>query len=257
MILARGSQPSAEGRYQLRSPSNFIVAGSRIARTIVASIRIATARPMPISFMSMMLSVAKIEKTATITIAALVTVPAVAVIPSRTASSLPRPPVDRLADPAEDQHVVVHREAEQDHEQEERQPGADPSVGVEAEQRLAQPVLEDEDEDPVGGAHREQVEHDRLDRDDDRAEGDQQQQERKPEDEGEDQRQALAEQLAEVLRLRPPPGDVDLGAVEHLEKAAGTSSPRIRSIAAVAFSLLPLPTVGTSIEATVPSSLSS
>ncbi len=53
--------------------------------------RIATARPTPISFMSMMLSVAKIENTATITIAALVTVPAVARMPLRTASSVPMP----------------------------------------------------------------------------------------------------------------------------------------------------------------------
>ena len=75
----------------MRSPSSFIAAGSRIARTSVASIRTATARPTPISFMSTMQSVAKIEKTATITAAALVTVPAVAAIPSRTASSLLRP----------------------------------------------------------------------------------------------------------------------------------------------------------------------
>ncbi len=37
--------------------------------------------------------------------------------------------------------------------------------------------------------------------------------------------------------------------------AAGTSCPRIRSIAAVAFSSLPLPTVDTMIDATVPSAL--
>ena len=34
--------------------------------------------------------------------------------------------VDRLADPAEDEHVVVHREAEQDHEQEQRHHRVDP-----------------------------------------------------------------------------------------------------------------------------------
>ena len=38
-------QPRARGRYQLRSPSSFIETGSRIARTIVASIR--TGSPTP------------------------------------------------------------------------------------------------------------------------------------------------------------------------------------------------------------------
>jgi hypothetical protein len=42
-----GSQPSRRGRYQLRSPRSFIVAGSRTARMIVASIRIAAASPTP------------------------------------------------------------------------------------------------------------------------------------------------------------------------------------------------------------------
>src|ERR687893_14409 len=70
----RGSQLSPRGRYQLASPRSFIVAGSSIARTIVASIRIATARPTPICLKSSELRVAKIAKTATITTAALVTV---------------------------------------------------------------------------------------------------------------------------------------------------------------------------------------
>src|SRR5947208_1539092 len=76
-----GSHSSDRGRYQFHLPSSFIDAGSRTARTIVASIRIATARPTPICLKSSALSVAKIANTATITIAALVTVPAVALIP--------------------------------------------------------------------------------------------------------------------------------------------------------------------------------
>ena len=70
-----------------------------------------------------MLSVAKIANTATITTAALVTTPAVDLMPCATALVGAHPAVDRLADPAEDEHVVVHRQAEQDHEQEQRQPG--------------------------------------------------------------------------------------------------------------------------------------
>src|SRR5438067_3106158 len=82
-----------------------------------------------------------------------------------------RATVERLPDPADDEDVVVHREAEQDHEQEQRRDGVDPGGGAEAEEALADAVLEDEHEHSVGGADREQVQHDRLDRDDDRAEG--------------------------------------------------------------------------------------
>jgi hypothetical protein len=42
-----GSQLSQRGRYQFQSPSSFIVAGSRTARTIVASMSTAAASPMP------------------------------------------------------------------------------------------------------------------------------------------------------------------------------------------------------------------
>ena len=56
-----------------------------------------------------------------------------------------------LADPAEDEHVVVHREPEQDHEQEDRQERVDAAGGVEAEQLLPPAVLEDEHEDAVRG----------------------------------------------------------------------------------------------------------
>ena len=65
-----------------------MLAGSRTPRTMVASIRTAAARPMPISFISRIGSVAKIENAPTITSAALVTVPAVVLIPCSTASSV-------------------------------------------------------------------------------------------------------------------------------------------------------------------------
>ena len=119
---------------------------------IVASSSTATARPTPICLMSSVESVAKIANTATITSAALVTVLAVVRMPRSTASSVEQPAVDELADPAEDEHVVVHREAEQHREQEERQPGDDAAVRVEAEQALQVAVLEDPDEHAVGGA---------------------------------------------------------------------------------------------------------
>jgi ATP/maltotriose-dependent transcriptional regulator MalT len=75
--LTRGNQPSQRGRYQFHLPSSFMVDGTRIARTMVASIRTAVARPTPIILKSIISSVAKIANTATITTAALVTTPAV------------------------------------------------------------------------------------------------------------------------------------------------------------------------------------
>src|SRR4051812_12480676 len=47
-----GSQCRPLGRYQLRVPRSFIVAGRRTARTIVASIRMAAARPTPSCLLS-------------------------------------------------------------------------------------------------------------------------------------------------------------------------------------------------------------
>src|SRR5262249_59411688 len=94
-----GSQPSQSGRYQFQSPSSFIVAGKSTARTIVASISTAAASPIPISFMSRIGSVAKIKNTPTITIAALVTTPAVVLIPCETASSVLRPRSDASRTP--------------------------------------------------------------------------------------------------------------------------------------------------------------
>ena len=120
--------------------------------------------------------------------------------------------VHGFADAAEDEHVVVHRQAEQDHEQEQRDPGGDAADRLEVEQLLAVAVLEDEHEDAVGGADRQQVEDDRLDRHDDRAERDQQQDEREAEHEQEHDRRARHQDVDEVLRAGGHAGHGDLGA---------------------------------------------
>ena len=70
-----GSHSSHFGRYQFQSPSSFIDAGRSTARTMVASIRIAAAKPTPNCLKISIESIAKIEKTQTITIAALVITP--------------------------------------------------------------------------------------------------------------------------------------------------------------------------------------
>jgi hypothetical protein len=79
-----------------------------MARTIVASIRTTTARPTPI--------------------------PSWTRARRRLRSSCP---VEGLADTAEDEHVVVHREAEQDDEQEQRDPRGDAAGRGEPEDVLA------------------------------------------------------------------------------------------------------------------------
>jgi len=73
------------GAHQLAGPSSVISDGSTTARMMVASSRIAAARPTPSCYMSIVLSVAKIENTATITTAALETTPAEPTMPSPTA----------------------------------------------------------------------------------------------------------------------------------------------------------------------------
>src|SRR6516164_1239661 len=76
-----GSHWSQVGKYQFRSPSSFIDAGSNTARTTVASRITATASPTPACLRSIELAVANSENTPNITSAALVTTPAVRAIP--------------------------------------------------------------------------------------------------------------------------------------------------------------------------------
>ena len=86
-----GSHSSHRGRYQFRSPSIFIVAGSSTPRTMVASIRIAAASPTPNCLKNRIDSVAKTANTQTMTTAALVTTPAVDLIPVEIDSSIDAP----------------------------------------------------------------------------------------------------------------------------------------------------------------------
>ncbi len=68
-----------------------MLAGSRTPRTTVASMRTATASPTPTCFIDTCESVAKVLNTATMITAALVTTPAVEVMPRRMASGVPVP----------------------------------------------------------------------------------------------------------------------------------------------------------------------
>ena len=72
-------------------------------------------------------------------------------------------------------------------------------------------LLEDQHQQAVGRADREQVHHDRLDRHDERAEGQHQQQEAQPEHEGEDDRRVVVDHCVEVGVEGGSAGDEDLG----------------------------------------------
>ena len=89
-----------------------------------------------------------------------------------------------------------------------------PPVWIEAEQALPPAVLEHEHERAVGGRNREQVEHDRLDGDHDRAERDQHQQERERKHEREHVRRRVLELPVGVPLVRRAAGDSDVGVME-------------------------------------------
>ena len=76
-----GAHDSQCGKYQFHSPSSFIVAGRSTPRTIVASIITAVASPTPNCFIMISDMVPKMLKTKTMTTAALVTTPAVDLMP--------------------------------------------------------------------------------------------------------------------------------------------------------------------------------
>src|ERR1044072_7296334 len=73
------------------------------------------------------------------TTAAVVTTPAVDLIPHDTASSMPFPGVERLADPAQDEDVVVHRESEEDDEEQQGHDRVDAGRRAHAGQALPTP----------------------------------------------------------------------------------------------------------------------
>ena len=117
----------------------------------------------------------------------------------------------RLADAREHEHVVVHREPEQDHEEEQREPRDDRAVRADAEQRVEPVVLEDEHEQAPRGRDREQVEPDRRQRDAQAAEAREHEQQRQREHEQHHDRQARVHERVEVVRPRGVAGHVCLG----------------------------------------------
>ena len=94
-----------------------------------------------------------------------------------------------LADPGQEEHLVVHREPEEDGEHDQRQERVDRHRAVQPDELVAPTPLEHRDEHAVGGGDRQQVHEGGLERDEDRAEHDHQQQERHRHDGGDEDRQ--------------------------------------------------------------------
>ena len=173
-MLRCGSHSSQLGRYQFQRPSSFMLAGTRIVRMSVASSSTATARPKPICWNITRSPAAKPAKTATMISAAPVMMPAVAPTPSVTGQRVVAGPVVVLLDAAEQEDLVVHREAEQHGEEEAAAPTArSPATCWKPSTPAPHPLSETSVTSAVGRADAEQVHEDRLDRDDDRAERDQ------------------------------------------------------------------------------------
>ena len=106
-------------------PSSVIADGTRIERTIVASSSTATASPNPTCWRIDQLAGGEPAKTATMISAAPVMIRAGRRDAERDRFAVVVRLVVVLTDPAEQEDVVVHRQAEQDREEEEREPGLD------------------------------------------------------------------------------------------------------------------------------------
>ena len=165
-VVGQAGQPGQPPRQvPVRSPSSAITAGSSTARMIVASMSTATARPTPICLKSCIDSVPKIANTATMMTAALVTTPAVVRMPCATASVVGgrgrgprgsgRPRTRGSPSTARTGSTKTNSGSH----------GLDRPDAVGADQTRAPAVLEDRDQHAVGGADRQQVEHDRGDGD--------------------------------------------------------------------------------------------
>ena len=166
------------GSHQFASPSSFISAGTSSARITVASKMIPAARPIANSLISKP-GLEERTRNANMRIsAALVTSFPVRARPSSIARSVEPRLVVCLAHAREHEDLVVHREAEQEREDHQRDPGRDRLGRGDVPERRAVTHLEDEDDDPERAAERDEVEDRRLDRQHDRPERPRQQDER-------------------------------------------------------------------------------
>ena len=134
----------------------------------------------------------------------------VAFSPTATASTTPVGAVEVLAYPAEEEHVIVHAQAEEDAEQEQRHPGFDGRL-LEAEQLMSYAHLEDEHQHAVRGADRQKIHEDGRERDYDRSKDQHQQDEGQTQHEGDHGRRERVHEMHGVAVEGGLPRDVHRG----------------------------------------------
>ena len=149
---------------------------------IVASTATAMAMPTPMLLIVMTSASANAAKTVTMIRAAPVMTPAVLDEALGDRRRVVAGPPIRLLDPREQQDLVVHRQPEDHAEHDDRVAGDGVAERLEVEQVREVALLEDPDEGPEAGGDREQGHDHGLDRDDDRAE--QQEQDQRARDAG-------------------------------------------------------------------------
>ena len=118
-----------------------------------------------------------------------------------------------LAHAGDEEHLVVHRQAEQHAHEHDRQEADDGADGRDV-QEVGEPAPAEHRADGAeGGAHREEVAQGGLDRHPDRAEHDGQQHQREPDDEEAERDQGPGEAVRDVDRDGGEAGDLDVDAV--------------------------------------------
>ena len=129
-----------------------------------------------------------------------------------------RAAVTRLLDAREEEDAVVGREAERHREQEQGLGGFEAALAVVAEEALEAAVLEDQDEDPEDGAQAEEVHHELLDGEDDRARHEEEDDERHQADHRQHERKVLDQAVLKIDEVRREAGDERV-AVEPSERS--------------------------------------
>ena len=150
------------------------MAGTSSARTTVASSATAIAIPMPSALISTMSANANEPATTTTMSAAEVTIRPLRSMPAGDGLDVVAGPVPDLLHPRQQEDLVVHRQPEQDAEQDHRLGRLDEPERLEAERRRQVAVLEDPDQRAEAGHDRQRVHDQRLGRQHDRAQQDEQ-----------------------------------------------------------------------------------
>ena len=130
---------ASDGNHQFALPISSISDGTSAVRMTTASTKIAAASPRPNSLMIRSPPRMNEPKTTIMMAAAAVIVPPVAASPRRTASAVVAAAQPLLVDPHHEEHLVVHRQPEQDREQHDGQERLDRTRPAHAEQPPSQP----------------------------------------------------------------------------------------------------------------------